>query len=423
MHRKLRVGIFISQYDAGGSHTRSFVKCLAERDIFVDIFLCNPMGYKDVDTFSYGIDMVNVYYFKRDWNFKNRSDHLIIKSYKWFYALIISFYQKLIALIIRIGFIIGLKNEYFLIPLWVQKETNRIINKKKYNSFFGIEAQGLVYAGIMGKKYQVPYIYHSYELFTKKFPNGEGREFLKKFYLLKYLEKKYHIDAVATIIQDKERKKILYKENSINGIPAFYMPVSLKGQPKYCKGKYFHQLFNIEPSLKIVLQYGSIYDQRYASGINKIIENLPENYVLVMHGRYKKEFINSLKNHANSDKLFISTKLVEPDYISEIISSAHIGLSFYKTNDPNFSLSGLSSHKLAHYTQCGLPIVSNNYPSISSLIDELEFGICVNSIIEISDAIKKIDSNYYYYNQNSFKAYSKYYYIDNYMNQVIQLIS
>ena len=172
-----------------------------------------------------------------------------------------------------------------------------------------------------------------------------------------------------------------------------------------------------------MLQYGSIYDKRYASGINKIIENLPENYVLVMHGHYKKEFINSLKNHANSDKLFISTKLVEPDYISEIISSAHIGLSFYKTNDPNFSLSGLSSHKLAHYTQCGLPIVSNNYPSISSLIDELEFGICVNSIIEISDAIKKIDSNYYYYNQNSFKAYSKYYYIDNYMNQVIQLIA
>ena len=81
-----------------------------------------------------------------------------------------------------------------------------------------------------------------------------------------------------------------------------------------------------------MLQYGSIYDQRYASGINKIIENLPENYVLVMHGQYKKEFINSLKNHANSDKLFISTKLVEPDYISEIISSAHIGLSFYKTN-------------------------------------------------------------------------------------------
>ena len=77
----MQVGIFISEYDSGGSHTRSFVKCLAERDILVDIFLCNPMGYKEVDTFSYGIDMVNVYYFQRDWNFKNRSDHLIIKSY------------------------------------------------------------------------------------------------------------------------------------------------------------------------------------------------------------------------------------------------------------------------------------------------------------------------------------------------------
>ena len=102
---------------------------------------------------------------------------------------------------------------------------------------------GLVYAGMMGKKHQVSFLYHSYELFTKKFPNGDGKKFLQEFYLLKKLEKKYHVDIDATIIQDEERKKILYRENNVSGIPEYYMPISLKGEPKYEKGKYFHNLF------------------------------------------------------------------------------------------------------------------------------------------------------------------------------------
>ena len=99
------------------------------------------------------------------------------------------------------------------------------------------------------------------------------------------------------------------------------------------------------------------------------------------------------------------------------------GLSFYRTNDPNFAFSGLSSHKLAHYTQCGVPIISNNYPSICRLIDDTEFGFCVDSIEEIPDVILKIDSKYNHYKNNAYRAYSNYYRIDNYIGQVIELIA
>ena len=49
----MRLGFFIGNYDAGGSHTRDFIKSLADRNISIDYFLCNPYGFKGLDTFSF----------------------------------------------------------------------------------------------------------------------------------------------------------------------------------------------------------------------------------------------------------------------------------------------------------------------------------------------------------------------------------
>ena len=91
----MRVGIFIGQYDAGGSHTRDFIKCLAERRITVDFFLCNPMVFKKVNTLSYSNDLIRVYYFQRDFNYFNKSNNLIIKNLRRINALLIFLYQLL----------------------------------------------------------------------------------------------------------------------------------------------------------------------------------------------------------------------------------------------------------------------------------------------------------------------------------------
>jgi len=63
--KNIRVGFFIGKYDAGGSHTRDFIKSLAAQDIYVDYFLCNPYGFKGVDTFSFNNDNINVYFHQK----------------------------------------------------------------------------------------------------------------------------------------------------------------------------------------------------------------------------------------------------------------------------------------------------------------------------------------------------------------------
>ena len=418
--KNIRVGFFIGQYDAGGSHTRDFINSLAKRNIDVDYFLCNPYGFKDLDTFSFKRDNINVYFFKRRIDI-SKSSSLIQKYINKTKNIVISFYQFISIYILKLLYILNFQSENMIVRPWVQNKTHEIIKNKSYNCFIGVEAMGLVYAGIMAKKYNTPYIYHSYELFSKEFPNGSGKQFLREFNLLKYFEKKYHMGADCTIIQDINRKEVLYKNNAIIDIPVHYMPISLMGEKIYNQGSYFHDLFNIDKSKKIILQYGSIFDERYSMEIAQIVDDLSDDFILVMHGSTTTDYVNRMKSLIKTGKLFISRKLVSPNSIFKLISSAYIGLSFYKTDDPNSALSNLSSHKIAHYTQCGLPIISNSSPTIDKMLENEGFGLYVDNFSDIPSAINKIDSNYKSYSEASHRAYSKYYNIDNYINQMIEL--
>ena len=56
------------------------------------------------------------------------------------------------------------------------------------------------------------------------------------------------------------------------------------------------------------------------------------------------------------------------------------------------------------------------------MIDKEGFGIYVDTISDIPTAISKIDANYKKYSEASYKAYSDYYSIDNYIDQIVELV-
>ena len=55
------------------------------------------------------------------------------------------------------------------------------------------------------------------------------------------------------------------------------------------------------------------------------------------------------------------------------------------------------------------------------MLENEGFGLYVDNFSDIPSAINKIDSNYKSYSEASHRAYSKYYNIDNYINQMIEL--
>ena len=107
----VRVGIFIGRYDAGGSHLRDFIKCLAEQNIYIDYFLCNPMGFKGIDTFSYNDEKINVYFIKKKHRHFSKSTNPIIKILRRINSYLINLFQNIEQLIKQFRYKIGPKNE------------------------------------------------------------------------------------------------------------------------------------------------------------------------------------------------------------------------------------------------------------------------------------------------------------------------
>jgi hypothetical protein len=116
------------------------------------------------------------------------------------------------------------------ISLKVLRKSSQVIGQNRYNykCFIGIEKKGLIWAGLLNReyKYHIPYLYYSLELYIEDHPI----RFTDKFFpRLRKLEKRFHREAAATIIQDSMRAKVLFESNHIEKQPVILVPVSLRG--------------------------------------------------------------------------------------------------------------------------------------------------------------------------------------------------
>src|SRR5205823_13462543 len=87
------------------------------------------------------------------------------------------------------------------------ENTERFMAGRTYKLFLGVERNGLVWAGEMARRLNVPCAYFSLELYTNDFPGNDDFRRLKRF------ESVYHELSRATIVQDVARAKILFEDN------------------------------------------------------------------------------------------------------------------------------------------------------------------------------------------------------------------
>jgi len=84
---------------------------------------------------------------------------------------------------------------------------------------------------------------------------------------------------------------------------------------------------------------------------------------------------------------FFSTRPIPGELFTEALSSADVALMFYRPIDENFTETGSSSNKLAHYLQAGLPVVASDFPSIKRILDRYGCGITVSHPVDAAHAI------------------------------------
>jgi glycosyltransferase involved in cell wall biosynthesis len=243
--------------------------------------------------------------------------------------------------------------------------------------------------------------------------------------IFKYLERIGHREATFTIALDEERAKILFSDNKIVQQDLCIVPVSAYGAPYKQKSNYFQKKFNLDKEKKIILYAGSITaDWTMCLEVAKEAKKFDDHWVMVFHGpRHDKNYLNKLLAIINnSEKVKISTDWVPYERLDEIISSADIGIALYRDYCLNTQLIGSASGKIAHYLKCGIPIITNNFPSIKKVIDDYKCGIAINNIDDISFAVKEILRNRDIFRQNAFKCYNSKYNFTKYFKEVIDRI-
>ena len=304
------------------------------------------------------------------------------------------------------------------IPGAVLNAARKIIAGHHYVCFMGIESKGLIFAGLLQEQFRVPVIYFSTELYYTGHPHIDP-EALQK---IKPLERKYHARAIATIVQDEERGRILIEDNRVHPGKIFYVPVGLLGEPVARREKIFHRMFNLPESERILLQFGSIHPYRQSDRIAAISESLPDGWTLVLHGFIAPEIRDIVKGLNNASGIRLSGGLVPLEDLPSLVAAADVGLVFYTDDNLNDYNTGLASDKMARHMQCGSPVITCDFPGFRRVVDTYQCGVCVDDPARIPAALARIEREYDAFVQGTRRAYREQYEVSRHFKAVLDYL-
>lgn len=413
-----RVAIFVVLRDIGSSSSiLNFIKSLSREGYIVDIF--SPKDLSEL--FDCGSQNINFY---PESSFDVGG---VRKNVKQIFIICGSVFLKLGQYIktnsIKKGIEVCLYHILFTIRYFKILYYCDICGSKKYTTFIAIEKLGLVLANLFNYN-KVPLIYYSLELYYTP-PLGIQRF---AFNAIRGLEILAHRNAIATIIQDADRAKFLFDYNSISegAQEILYLPVSMIGDPFKERTEFLYENLGIPRDKKIFLQLGMIASARMSLELAESAQKWPDDWVLVMHGTFYNGIEHQIKNLNKKGNIFLSKKKILFSDIPKLVSSAHVGLVFYKSiNSDNYYNNyyiGSSSGQLAHYLQCGIPIITLNIPSLKKVVDEFQCGIAVSNVDSIEEAAKLIFKNREFFRDRAFICYEAKYCFENHFKNINNFI-
>ncbi|MDH4226852.1 MAG: glycosyltransferase [Deltaproteobacteria bacterium] len=291
----------------------------------------------------------------------------------------------------------------------------KILENNTYFCFIGIEPAGLAMASALADTQGVPYVYYNMEL--GMLDDDRKTVDLK---ILEDIEKKLNRGAAFTIIQDMDRARILYERSGIAKESIYIVPVSAIGAPHVERSDWLRVKLNIPQGNKIILYAGYIADWALCEEIIRAARQWPSDWTLVLHsnGGIDKEYMAKIEKNIG-ENIKISQTPVQYKDLAALLSSADIGIALYRNLSSNFMLIGSASGKLAHYLKSGLPVITNNYPSIRTVIEKYGCGECIESPEQMKEAIEKILAEYDSRRERAFSCYEARYEFSAHFEKVV----
>jgi len=204
------------------------------------------------------------------------------------------------------------------------------------------------------------------------------------------------------ICQDFVRAEKLSEENNIVKEKIICVPVAgRKIVEEFGRKNYLKDKFDISQHTNIALYMGSLDEWAFPQKFLEDIRFWPENWVLVLHGRYRGEEQYSRFERLRKEmpgKIYLSKEPFESftDLYQQILS-AEIGIALYypswstPNTGKNLQYLGWASGKVSTYFQCGLPVIINQVGLISDDIIKYDLGYVLRKNEKISDVLKHVE--------------------------------
>ena len=139
---------------------------------------------------------------------------------------------------------------------------------------------------------------------------------------------------------------------------------------------------------------GGFGEGRFTREIISAFSELPANYQLDIIGSGRPDFVASMRQHLenlNATNVRILPQIAYKD-IPSTLRNYHIGLAFYR----NINLNNYycAPNKIYDYLMNGIPVITNDYPGLISVIESNQVGACIktidsNHILEAIEEIRK----------------------------------
>lgn len=317
------------------------------------------------------------------------------------------------------------KQEHYQFPI---NDYNRIIfyspyhkiklNVQDYGLIIGVDA-GILEASILAKIAKAPLGYISYEIF---FEDEIGE-------VCKNLERLACANIEFAVCQDKNRAKLLSKENRIPLEKIILIPVAGRNIQRHPKDKKYKSELNIPEEKKIALLIGSISPFTMIEEILSSVSVWPSEWVLLLHDRYFMS--DSIKNkYGYLPNVYFSNQMF-PNFteLHKFISSVDIGLAFYKPieNDiycgKNLKNIGLASGKISTYLQCGIPVIINEIGEYSDIVRNNFIGSVIDTPFMLSEELSKHNSEDQNIRDQIYETYNKLLNLDNHVDYLLSKIN
>lgn len=275
---------------------------------------------------------------------------------------------------------------------------------KDYLCVIGVEPGGLFAASLVGLTKAIPVVYYNMELILSR----EVRSFRQR--ALKATERTLHRKTALTIVQDAQRALLLSQDNGVSIERMVYIPCGAMGPAYRKKSSLIRRRLGIDEGVPVILYAGKLAPWARVLEVADVAANCSRRWAFVFHGfPGEGPYVEALRKKVceHPGKMFLSTTMLPHNAFEEMLCSADVGLALYEDLGANFRLTGAASNKLASYLKCGLPVVTNSYPSLKEVVERYGCGICVSSMNELLTAIEKILSQHTQYTFNALRCFQQ----------------